>query len=404
MRITIGTISNSLEFDEDIKLIKSSLLYADEVELIGMAEYALLKYMPARIGNIKDMDSLLNSLIPLFKSIDSEEARQYVAQFELLSAQLEPYKAFLSKKKCRSKKEILAQMKADKAVKDCKEMLLQSLSPYTQSQNANEIQTLVKKGIVSIFDYECKEFLIDELVGGYIANLLGIMQNNASFPLFDKASNDVISSCIDTKVLDLGKVNQEILVHAGLATNILMTLPTLENASFDEILDFKRDMHGPLINFRKAIFEFSEKVKSQPWDKDFMFDCLKLYSTYVAPNIEELNELSSETSVLKNMGRKVLIDEEIRKKAAWTAGGLAATITTSSNIVDALGGLQSLFHNLSLIVIAPNAISTFLKVFALRSEAKQEVKSVDREMKGNAMYYYFKASTDLSQRKISKDE
>ena len=36
MKFTIGTISNSVNLEEDISLIKSSLLYADEIELIGM--------------------------------------------------------------------------------------------------------------------------------------------------------------------------------------------------------------------------------------------------------------------------------------------------------------------------------------------------------------------------------
>ena len=39
MKFTIGTASSSMNFEEDLKLIKSSLLYADSIELIGMAEY-----------------------------------------------------------------------------------------------------------------------------------------------------------------------------------------------------------------------------------------------------------------------------------------------------------------------------------------------------------------------------
>ncbi len=140
------------------------------------------------------------------------------------------------------------------------------------------------------------------------------MQNNTAYPLFDENSNKVISSFAENKILDLGNINQEVIVHAGVATNILMILPTLDAASIDEILDFKKEMQVPLINFRKAIYGFSEKVESRPWDKDFQYDCLKIYSTEVAPKVEELNELSSQTSVLKNMGRRVLADAEFRKK------------------------------------------------------------------------------------------
>lgn len=49
MKFTIGTVSNSLNLEEDLRLIKSSILYADEIELIGMVEYALYKYLPANV-------------------------------------------------------------------------------------------------------------------------------------------------------------------------------------------------------------------------------------------------------------------------------------------------------------------------------------------------------------------
>ena len=50
MKFSIGTASSNMEFEESLKLIKSSLLYADEIELIGMAEYAVFNYLPKCLG------------------------------------------------------------------------------------------------------------------------------------------------------------------------------------------------------------------------------------------------------------------------------------------------------------------------------------------------------------------
>ena len=63
MKFTIGTDSSSMEFTEDMKLIKSSLLYADEIELIGMAEYAIYNYLPKCIAKANDIDGILEILI-----------------------------------------------------------------------------------------------------------------------------------------------------------------------------------------------------------------------------------------------------------------------------------------------------------------------------------------------------
>ena len=395
MRFTIGTASSSLEFEEDIKLIKSSLLYADEIELIGMAEYAIFKYLPRTIHSVKDIDTFVGALVPLLNSIKMDGTDEIITQLEGLKAQIAPYRSHLNKKKHRSKQEIIAQMKMDKLMEQCRDVLSESVMQFTETPSAKEIDKLIEQGIITVFDYGYNDFNLDSLAGGYFGNLIGTMQNHTAYPLFDKTSNDVLSSFAKSKFLDMGHVNQEVLIHAGLATNILMTLPTLDGATVDEILDFKKEMNAPLANFRKAIYGFAESVESRPWDKDFQYDCLKIYYAEVVPKVEELNELSSDTSVLKNMGRKVLADEEIRKNAKYLTGGLVTTITTSSNMIGALDAFKNWILGLSMLVVMPNAVSAFMKTLNMASEAKQEIKETKKEMTGNTMYYYYKASKDL---------
>lgn len=99
MKFTIGTASSSMEFEEDIRLIKSSLLYADEVELIGMAEYALLCYLPKCLTSASDMETIINNLISLLKAFDNENAKTYVSQLEDLQSKLLPFLPLLNKEK-----------------------------------------------------------------------------------------------------------------------------------------------------------------------------------------------------------------------------------------------------------------------------------------------------------------
>ena len=61
MKFTIGTVSGHLEFTEDINLIKSALLYADEVEIIGILEYAVFKYLPSRVNDAKNLEELMTN-------------------------------------------------------------------------------------------------------------------------------------------------------------------------------------------------------------------------------------------------------------------------------------------------------------------------------------------------------
>ena len=80
MKFTIGTASSSMEFEEDIRLIKSSLLYADEIELIGMAEYAIFNYLPKCLTSANDLETIISNLISLLGAFDNENAKTIRSQ------------------------------------------------------------------------------------------------------------------------------------------------------------------------------------------------------------------------------------------------------------------------------------------------------------------------------------
>lgn len=395
MKFTIGTVSSNLEFSETMNLIKSSLLYADEIELIGMIEYAVFSYLPNRILNAKDISHLMNCITPFIKSIDVAGGKELLEQIDGVSSQLELYRPILTKKKRRTKDEILAQMKMQQLMKQSQEELSRSLAEMLNTEGSQALKSLVEREIVAIHDYGFDDFEVEELIGGYFGNLINATRNQTAYPLFDKTSEGVIKSAVDTHILDIGRLNSEVIRHAGVASNILMTLPTLEGASIDEILDFKKDNEKELVLFRKAIYDFSDKINSLPWDDNFQYDCLKLYNTEVLPRVEEINTLASETSTLKNFGRQVLADEEIRKKAGWIAGGIASTIISQSSLMGVLTDFKSWLLGLSLIAISPQIASGFLKALHFGSKAKIEVKEKQKMIQGNTMYYYYKATIEL---------
>lgn len=396
MKFTIGTVTSNFEFEEDLNLIKSSLLYADEVELIGMAEYAVFKYLPMCVSSAKDLYSLMDNLTPLLKLVEGNGAPEMIEQMNGLKEQLAPVMPYLKKKKHRTTQEILAQKKAQAALEESKEILIEGIKKITDSPSSREIDKLIEKRIISVFDYKDIEFNVDSLAGGYFGNLVGTVKNGNAFPLFDKASNEAISHIAQSKILNFSDINMEILRHAGVSTNILMTLPSLSEANISEIIDFKKENEKALIGFRKAIYEFSEKIESLPWDDDFIFECTKLYATEVAPRVEEINELSTQTSVIKNMGRKFVQDAEVRKSLKYVAGGLAAQVTTQMNMIDAFGSIKNWILGAAMIVVAPKSVEAFMKMLELHSKAKEEVNDINRNMRGNTMFYYYKARDRFS--------
>lgn len=392
MKFTIGTVSNSLDFAEDMNLIKSSILYADDIELIGMAEYAIYKYLPRQLNASKDLESLFKNFIPLLQSVGTEESRQALQQIDFATQQIKILAPYLQKKKHRDKKEILTQIRFNQLERQAKEQLESHIDRLASGQGTKELSDLVARKIVSVYDYGFNGFDTNELAGGYFANLMSVMKNSLAYPLFDKASTEAIRGVAQSKLLDIGNTNPEVLRHAGIASNILMTLPTLKGASVDELLALKKEYSKPLIQFRSAIYGFSEQIKSLPWDDDFQYDCLKLYNTQVAPSVAEINEVLMDTSVLKNLGKQILTDEEIRKQSGYVIGGLATAVTTTSSMVDAMGAIKTLIMGLSMIVVSKEAFAGFMKVASMAVKANDTVKEKREKATSNSMYYYYLAS------------
>ena len=257
---------------------------------------------------------------------------------------------------------------------------------------SRKIKNLIDRNIVSVYDYGFKEFDVNELTGGYFANLMNAMYNGTAYPLFDKQSSGVIDSVVQTKLLDIGRLDDKVLRHAGVASEILMTLPTLESATVDELIDLKKENQTPLANFRKAIYGFSNQIESLPWDNNFQYDCLQLYNTEVVPRIQEINEVMTQTSVLKNLGNRVLADEEIRKKAGYAAAGLTTAITTSTNLFNVFEVLRNLILVAGLATISKELATGFLKIANMYNQSRIEVKEKKDATGKNVMYYYYLAS------------
>ena len=75
----------------------------------------------------------------------------------------------------------------------------------------------------------------------------------------------------------------------------------------------------------------------------------------------------------------------------YVGAGLIATITTGSNITDALGILENFIRMGAKVGLTAAGVTAFLKTADVMNQAYEEVKNKENEMQGNVMYYYYKA-------------
>lgn len=113
------------------------------------------------------------------------------------------------------------------------------------------------------------------------------------------------------------------------------------------------------------------------------------------PRVEELNYLSSETSVLKNFGKRVLDDETTRKELGFVAAGLATTITTNSNLIGTFNLLALILNIGSKIGIAKTVVTSGLRLTDFLIKAREETQKANKTMSENSMFYYYKAKDSI---------
>src|SRR5699024_9333074 len=190
--------------------------------------------------------------IPFLESVKVPEGNEILVQIRGLQEKFERIRPILTKNKKRTKQEILTQIQTKKVETQIYDIFNAAIDDILKQSKSEVLKSLVDQNIINIFDYGYEDFDKNKLAGGYFGNLIRVMQDGVSYPLFDKISTDVIKSVSTNGILDIGHVNPEILRHAGVATNILMTLPTLEAAGFDELLDLKKEHNSELQMFRKA--------------------------------------------------------------------------------------------------------------------------------------------------------
>lgn len=392
MKFTIGTVSKFQEYEEEIKLIKASLLYADDIELIGITEYIVYMYLSNVLDGNKEIDALLQGIIDFLRSVQFPNKEETLQKLETAQLQLKLFKPKLKNKRHRSHDELLAQIRFNQLKSDLKPEFENALHQFVDGTYSQELQKLIDNNIVSVFDYQMQCIDINELLGSYLGSMMKAIYATHTYPLFDEKSTGFISSIAKTKIIDINNLNPAVIRHAGIATNILMTLPTFENARIDELLDFKKQNVKYLKKFRNAIYDFSEKISSLPWNDDFQYDCIKLYHTEVVPQVEEINEVLTETSILKSFGKKVFEDEEVRKNASFAIGGLATAITTSNTLT---GVINQIIMATSLAILSKELFTGFCKAIDLWNQSQEENEEKAQNGITNRMYYYYLAQKRL---------
>ncbi len=366
---TIAVQPEVTSINKELQYIKSVLLYADRIILISPMAYMYTQlYTGEAAFDEKRILKLLKFILPICEEQEPETYRDGMNIMGQLSKLLDSkqYKTIPLVQRIGFRNELKRFMQ---------EIDGTFLTIMGESQTM-DLNRLIKSGKLILQKFEHSLADVDGCVSEYFGYLMKSVKT--SLPLFDEASNDLMRTAVKSKIINLSESEKRKITHAGVSDNLLQRLPSFDAASVDEILDIRKELNHALVRFRSKVIAYSENIQALPWDDDFEHECSTLYYQEIAPAVLEIDELTKENGLLKNLVGKVADDGKFLKSAGGLVIGVAAA-----------GVIPSLAQAISAdtAMLAAGGAWATTKIAA----AYKEYQEKKREIAKKDLYFYYKA-------------
>ncbi len=367
--ITIGSSSEKHNFEDDLRLVKSSLLYADKIKLCSPISSEALRYLTiTEESNPKRQLEFLKSFSSYFMNNEvSQDFLNEVAGYEKMLR-----RKYLNSNQLKVKigfekllKKIFITTIKEKFLEIAENLGMKPLLPLIDSKIL-EIHSL---NVPTRFDY-------DKSMKEFVKFLGQTISDNNTYPLFNDEIGNLVKLGIKENKLKVSKTSIARGKHSALAINLLERLPLFDEAEINEILDIKRELERPLKRFRSAMIKFSEDIKNASWDEDFSYDAEVVFMREIEPIILDIEDAVKSNNYLANLTRKI-----ISQPLTLPAGS-------------ALGLLMSPLSNLPALITTSLGVGASASIIAY--DAFREWKQNNLKTEQNNLFFYYKVKENLS--------
>lgn len=366
LHITVGSTPNttnpsavSKEFlENDLRMTKAALLYADKVTLCSISTSALTEVASFRdIPPSKRPDFLkfLFELLPDDPATKTFNSVLYVAKTMGLNTD-----------------ELISSTLAGEGWKD----MQTAIDRFIEDAGGTGLVQAIDNDLLTIHHFESpirrvfNEAEIKKLTLEYITTVSTSVSNAETYPLFDEDTSEVIRAGIDAGIFPVKDSAVVRGKEVGLASDLLARLPVFPLASIEETLELRNELRPYLIRFRSAMIKFSEGIKKASWDKDFPFDAEQVFRREIEPAV-----LSIEQEVKANK----FVTELVRK------------LSDRSFLVPSGGGIALAISNVPVPAIATIAIGALIGGGNAVYDTYKEWNKKNRELQQNNLFFYYKA-------------
>lgn len=336
---------------EEVRLVRSALLYAGHVELVSPAVLRLQKL-------VKLAHSGSDGLV---KVLEAHQASPGQDAFGLDQEKLESTLQMAREMAAFRKRYTRAEIRRSAGLRAAKELHDQVLGPsgdslasqmreqydnFWRNYGGNDIEEAIEHGALTFRDAGVfRDEVAADLDTDRLSELLTeLLEDPGSHLLLDDHIRQLASNLADSGAIMLNDYAISNSRRAGVGSRLLEHLPVFPNASMASVLEARSELADLRVRYFRGIKGVREKIQASPLDTNFLPEIDEYWRDEVHPVVSEMAKVASQTraaavwDVTKESAGRFLDAPTIKEGVGVISMGLAGAA-----LVDLLtGGLAVL--------------------------------------------------------------
>lgn len=273
IKVAVATFPRAAaDLSRELELVKSALLYADEVTICS-ANSTLLASLAA-IADLNEQQKLrfIQEVVPAFRP----DLVQHVATL----------RRFLSKRQQGGegfRLALQARQGLETAWKDVREHVARMLD----LAGASELEPAIRQGLLRIDLLDLQQSSGD-IAKAYEMRLQRYLSDSNMYSLFDDDTGRLVRAGREAGIFVISSSGERRATEAGLASGLIAELPTFPGAHMDRILETRVAVEDHVARFRRAVNNLRGYLGRTALEEGFQDEVADIYTRDVQAAMEEI--------------------------------------------------------------------------------------------------------------------
>lgn len=312
LRIVVATSptndNDALRMTSEIELVRSAVLYADQVEVISATSSLLASVEHYRQTNSAEMTTQIidnldeeakgrmsdsdrenfRNALKIAAMTNSEIWRDYKQNTPIILRQIAPLRPLVA--------EAARQMR-------------ENFTGVISESGSPEMQLAVGRGIVSLRSlggYEDSDPVT--LIRAVVDAIAAAIADPDARLLFDRPAAALAQEMIDFDDAQPSPLMEKHAREALVGTGLISRLPAFPGTPLDELLDIREDLKAPLSRYRREVNSLGSKLTLSALHPDSASEVDDLWHSSVDPALTDLRGEMQEHSFIREAARSLMTD------------------------------------------------------------------------------------------------